>query len=143
LEIAATCRIFRAACLLHALQQPKEQVDRLRHSPDCAHILAGTWTDPAVLDGNWNDRSSQLAVSRVFGRPRLERDLYVRGHPLAVHLDPEADLFLSRGLQHENDHDVGASTRIQDGEVHVMMVPWSIDDGPDRKKFMVTGLGSC
>jgi hypothetical protein len=147
LGVAAVSRKFRQTCLQHAAKQrfkaAQDADERVRYSPDCVHILAGTWSDPATLEGFWEDRSSQVTVHRVFGRPRLERDVYVPGRPLAVHLDPDAGLFVRRS-PHERVHVAAREElELQEGEVHIMMVPWSTEDDPGRRIFKITGLGSC
>ena len=142
LEVARTARNFHRACL-HSFNRPKDhhERDRLKYSPDCSHITAGTWSDPSTLDGNWPDHSSQVVVHRVFGRPRLEHDIYLPGQPLAVHLEPDGDIFV-RHSPHERVRTLGVGGT-QIGEVHFMMVPWSTEDNPGQQKFKVTGLRSC
>lgn len=147
LGIAAVSRNFRQACLQHAAKQhlknSQAAAERVRYSPDCVHLLAGTWSDPATLEGHWEDHSSQVAVRRVFGRPRLERDVYVPGRPLAVHLDPGAGLFVRRSPKERVHAAAWQALGVQPGELHIMMVPWSTEEDPGRRKFKITGLGSC
>jgi len=67
--------------------------DRARYSPDCAHITAGSWSDPSVLEGHWDDHSSQIAVATRTGGFTFTKDEYLIGQPSRLVSNPEVRHF--------------------------------------------------
>ena len=133
-----------------------------RYSTGCSHILAGTWSDPAALDGSWEDPSSQVAIySRVGGFATVQ-DEYLMGKPIYVVNSPMATMFddTSRPMLTPSSTEVfpkaissssaesnldmnNHETGVVHGAVHIMLVPWHNDALKPRRRFKVSGVYSC
>lgn len=118
---------------------------KLRFSPSCSHIRAGTWIDPSVVDGHWSDQSTQTMSTFRIGGLRLEVDPYITSSPLHTLIDPSLSLMLTvdEGTG-QVVSEMGQGEEVA-AEVHVMMVPWSHKRQGmlHQTKFRVSALYSC
>ena len=82
----------------------------LNYNPDCYFVQQNLWIDPSVLDGHWDDRTTQVFLSTmthglrsvpVQGLPRTKSNRQPRNHTV---VDESLPLFQSIW---ENDHDGG------------------------------------
>lgn len=103
-----------------------------QYSRKCSQHLAGSLRDPWVLDGHWDDRSSQAFVTPFVHPWHLEHDKYLRaGRIHQPHVGPEyatldlASPLVAPGLQ----------------RVVIAFAGWSQSHGQTRFKLME--LRSC
>lgn len=128
----------------------------------CEHIAMGTWSDPTILEGAWEDKSTQIHVSeKDFGVGFvLDSDL----ERWRVERFSSPHLFFS-DKPHESLSDVLNMTaplsQVVEGQVHFMPVPWSFEgmtdiepvptpahvpwsfDTKGVRKFKIMGINSC
>jgi hypothetical protein len=122
---------------------------KLRFSPACSHIRAGTWIDPSVVEAHWEDHSSQIVSTFMTGGLRVESDHYINTSPQHALLDPSLSLILS--INNNTGHPKFEKKvdlideEVIESEVHVMMVPWSHkrEGMLHQSKFKVTALYTC
>eukprot|EP00613_Pedinella_sp_CCMP2098_P028856 CAMPEP_0171704342 /NCGR_PEP_ID=MMETSP0991-20121206/12617_1 /TAXON_ID=483369 /ORGANISM="non described non described, Strain CCMP2098" /LENGTH=719 /DNA_ID=CAMNT_0012293823 /DNA_START=1658 /DNA_END=3817 /DNA_ORIENTATION=- len=142
---------FSEACKHESSMEKNGQHRRVNGSPDCSLIMAGSWTDPAILEGHWQDRSTQVSAGAKFGGLSVVQDNGMPHKNWHCILNKSAPFFIPENFQ--DGENIGAP-RINnagvdhggdaiDTEVHFMMVPWSAKKDPDRRRFKIMGLESC
>jgi len=101
----------------------------------CLQALTGTWVDPSVLDGHWQDKSSQVSVAAISSGMRTEQEVTTK-LPWSI-LDISVPLI--SGLEETRSKSGG----IIEAEVHIMMTPWSNAANTGCTRFKISGLTSC
>ena len=168
LRLAWVDRRFEGVCKRELANELIKKTRSTNYSPDCSMINAGTWQDPAVLDGFWPERSSQVAIGARHGSLSVQQDRHIPGHPWRTVVDAERSILVPADLstdfaphlgrkstttgnitdESDGKGDIAHDSKMEfigvvDGEVHFMMVPWSSNGSPDRTKFKISGLSSC
>lgn len=131
-SFAAVNRNYASSCRSEIARHPT-----LFFTTQCSTVALGTWFDTTVLDGRWDDESSQLVVVARKGGLVLEKDSHVV-NTWFVAADPLGSFFSPMSKRLRASTPAGLPDYV-DGEVHIMMCPWSTD----RPRFKVLGLKSC
>mmetsp|Transcript_37270 Transcript_37270/g.73816 ORF Transcript_37270/g.73816 Transcript_37270/m.73816 type:complete len:353 (+) Transcript_37270:90-1148(+) len=131
---------FATKCRHEHSQEKRGSPRRVHRSADCSLINSGSWDDPAIVEGQWEDRSSQIVSEIRYGGLLLDQDAGVPGNAWRAVLSPTADFFLPPPPRERWMNQKVKGSGVVDGCLHVMMVPWSEKKGT---RFKVSGVLSC